>query len=66
VLSNKVFDVQIFLEDFCQDEMRDFWDKLTSTVAFDNFLMSLNNIDNDPSSKIFLNIFKLYNFKNMF
>ena len=55
-VKNKVFDVQIFLEDFCQDEMRDFWDKLTSTVAFDNFLMSLNNIDNDPFSKICLNI----------
>ena len=55
-IKNKVFDIQIFLEDFCQDEMRDFWDKLTSTVAFDNFLMSLNNIDNEPTSKIFLNI----------
>ena len=55
-VKNKVFDIQIFLEDFCQDEMRDFWDKLASTVAFDNFLMSLNNIDNDPFSKICLNI----------
>jgi hypothetical protein len=63
-VKNKVFDVQIFLEDFCQDEMRDFWDKLTSTVAFDNFLMSLNNIDNDPSSKIFLNILSLEESEN--
>ena len=55
-VKNKVFDIQTFLDDFCQDEMRDFWDKLTSTIAFDNFLMSLNNIDNDPTSKIFLNI----------
>ena len=55
-VKNKIFDIQIFLEDFCQDEMRDFWDKLASTVAFDNFLMSLNNIDNDPFSKICLNI----------
>ena len=51
-VKNKVFDVQIFLEDFCQDEMRDFWDKLTSTEAFDNFLMNLNNNDNAPFSKI--------------
>ena len=43
-VKNKVFDIQIFLEDYCQDEMRDFWDKLTSTVAFDNFLMSLSNV----------------------
>ena len=63
-VKNKVFDVQIFLEDFCQDEMRDFWDKLTSTVAFDNFLMSLNNIDNDPSSKIFLNILSIEESEN--
>ena len=55
-VKNKVFDIQIFLEDFCQDEMRDFWDKLASTTAFDNFLMSLNNTDNDPFSKICLNI----------
>ena len=51
-VKNKVFDVQIFLEDFCQDEMRDFWDKLTSTEAFDHFLMNLNNNDNAPFSKI--------------
>ena len=51
-VKNKVFDVQIFLEDFCQDEMRDFWDKLTSTEAFDQFLMNLNNNDNFPFSKI--------------
>ena len=50
-VKNKVFDIQIFLEDYCQDEMRDFWDKLASTVAFDNFLMSLNNLDNDPFRK---------------
>ena len=55
-IKNKVFDVQTFLEDYCQDEMRDFWDKLTSTVAFDTFLMNLNNIDEDPLAKIFLNI----------
>ena len=55
-VKNKVFDIQIFLEDYCQDEMRDFWDKLTSTVAFDNFLMSLSGVEDDPSSKIFLNI----------
>ena len=58
-VKNKVFDIQIFLEDFCQDEMKDFWDKLVSTVAFDNFLMSLNNMDNNPISKIFLNILSL-------
>ena len=58
-VKNKVFDIQIFLEDFCQDEMKDFWDKLTSTVAFDNFLMSLNNMDNNPISKICLNILNL-------
>ena len=51
-VKNKVFDVQIFLEDFCQDEMRDFWDKLTSTEAFDHFLMNLNKNDNAPFSKI--------------
>ena len=55
-IKNKVFDVQTFLKDTCQDEMRDFWDKLTSTVAFDTFLMNLNNIDEDPFAKIFLNI----------
>ena len=58
-VKNKVFDIQKFLEDYCQDEMRDFWDKLASTVAFDYFLMSLNNIDNDPFSKICLNILSL-------
>ena len=40
-VKNKVFDVQIFLED-----------KLTSTEAFDHFLMNLNNNDNAPFSKI--------------
>ena len=64
-VKNKVFDIQIFLEDFCQDEMRDFWDKLASTVAFDNFLMSLNNIDNDPFSKICLNILSSENDENI-
>ena len=49
---DKVFDVQIFLEEYCQDEMRDFWDKLTSTEAFDHFLMNLINNDNAPFSKI--------------
>ena len=58
-VKNKVFDIQIFLEDFCEDEMRDFWDKLTSTMAFDNFLLSLNNINNDLTSKICLNILSL-------
>ena len=58
-VKNKVFDIQIFLDDYCQDEMRDFWDKLASTMAFDNFLMSLNKADNDPSSKICLNILSL-------
>ena len=58
-VKNKVFDVQIFLEDFCQDEMRDFWDKLTSTEAFDHFLMNLNNNDNAPFSKIISKILSL-------
>ena len=63
-IKNKIFDIQNFLDDFCQDDMRDFWDKLTSTVAFDNFLMSLNNVDNEPSSKIFLNILSLEDTEN--
>ena len=63
-IKNKIFDIQNFLDDFCQDDMRDFWDKLTSTVAFDNFLMSLNNVDNEPSSKIFLNILSLEETEN--
>jgi hypothetical protein len=63
-VKNKVFDIQIFLEDYCQDEMRDFWDKLTSTVAFDNFLMSLSGVEDDPSSKIFLNILSLEETEN--
>ena len=58
-VKNKFFDVQIFLEDFCQDEMRDFWDKLTSTEAFDHFLMNLNNNDNAPFSKIISKILSL-------
>ena len=58
-VKDKVFDVQIFLEDFCQDEMRDFWDKLTSTEAFDHFLMNLNNNDNAPFSKIISKILSL-------
>ena len=58
-VKNKVFDIQIFLDDYCQDEMRDFWDKLASTVAFDNFLMNLNNTNNDLTSKICLNILSL-------
>ena len=63
-VKNKVFDVQIFLEDFCQDEMRDFWDKLTSTEAFDHFLMNLNKNDNAPFSKIISNILSLENNQN--
>ena len=63
-VKNKVFDIQIFLEDYCQDEMMDFWDKLTSTVAFDNFLMSLSGVEDDPSSKIFLNILSLEEIEN--
>ena len=58
-VKDKFFDVQIFLEDFCQDEMRDFWDKLTSTEAFDHFLMNLNNNDNAPFSKIISKILSL-------
>ena len=58
-VEDKVFDVQIFLEDFCQDEMKDFWDKLTSTEAFDHFLMNLNNNDNAPFSKIISKILSL-------
>ena len=58
-VKNKVFDVQIFLEDFCQDEMRDFWDKLTSTEAFDHFLMNLNNNDDTLFSKIISKILSL-------
>ena len=58
-VKDKVFDVQIFLEDFCQDEMRDFWDKLTSTEAFDHFLMNLNDSNNKPFSKIISNILSL-------
>ena len=61
-VKNKVFDVQTFLEDVCQDEMRDFWDKLTSTVAFDHFLMNINQNDKNncaPFSKIITKILAL-------
>ena len=58
-VKDKVFDVQIFLEEYCQDEMRDFWDKLTSTEAFDHFLMNLIKNDNAPFSKILSKILSL-------
>ena len=58
-VKNKVFDVQIFLEDFCQDEMRDFWDKLTSSESFDNFLMNLNKIEDTSFSKILSKILSI-------
>ena len=58
-VKNKVFDVQIFLEDYCQDEMRDFWDKLTSTEVFDHFLMNLNTKNNNNNTLFSMRITKI-------
>ena len=53
---DKVFNVESFLNDeLCQEDMREFWEKVTSTVAFEHFIISFKNLD-DSLSKIFKNI----------
>ena len=55
--NDKIFNVQSFLDEFCISDMRDFWEKVSATVAFEHFIMSFKNID-DSFSKIFKNITK--------
>lgn len=57
LINEKVFNVQRFLDEFCVNDMRDFWEKITATVAFEHFIMSFKNID-DSFSKIFKNLTK--------
>ena len=53
---DKVFNVESFLNDeLCKEDMREFWEKVTSTVAFEHFIISFKNLD-DSLSKIFRNI----------
>ena len=55
---DQIFNVQTFLENYCQDDMKDFWEKLTETSAFNFFLTNLNNLD-DLNMTIFKNIINL-------
>ena len=54
--NNDVFKIQNFLDEYCDENMRDFLDKLSSTSAFDQFLENFNNLDDYTFSRICANI----------
>lgn len=54
-IKNKVFDTQKFLDDFLDDEYREFWGKIINTIAFEYFILSDQYLD-DSNIKIFENI----------
>ena len=52
VTQSKLFNVQEFLDSHCTESMRDFWEKVTSTIAFEQFLISLTDIESDDTTRI--------------
>jgi hypothetical protein len=54
-VNNKIFDTQKFLDDFLDDEYREFWGKIINTVAFEYFILSDQYLD-ESNIKIFENI----------
>ena len=56
-MSEKVFNVDAILDEVCLSDMREFWEKISATVAFENFIIGFNSLD-ESNSRIFKNISK--------
>jgi hypothetical protein len=56
IISNS-FDSQRFLEDFHDENLREFWEKIINTAAFEYFILSFNHLD-DSLTNLFKNVCK--------
>jgi len=54
---DNTFDSQRFLEDFHDENLREFWEKIINTAAFEYFILSFNHLD-DSLTNLFRNVCK--------